>query len=94
MTQHKLTEMIHSTPLTITNPRTDGETVEEFDEDTAGKRYITTTTGQKFVAVSDMQFGLWTVKPAKGGHTPAQLQGRFTSISEAEKAIHNYIRNR
>lgn len=43
--------------------------------------------GERFEARCSDPYGLWKVKPLKGGALPKELEGTFTSLTEAEKAV-------
>lgn len=82
-----------------TNPRTDGVIGEFMDleqEDMSSRLVeVETKNGkiQKFTVVQDGQFALWRVVPSKGP-VPLELDGRYTSVAQAEQAIQTYVSNR
>lgn len=61
--------------------------MEEKDE--IGMRLITIDTDQFEVKAHD-PYGFWTVRVKNGKKTPPELQGHFTSVSEAERHIRAY----
>lgn len=58
------------------------------DGDEIGLRIITVDSNVYETRAHD-PYGFWTVK-CKGKKTPDELQGRFTTLNEAEKAIRGY----
>ena len=81
------------------NPKTDGFDGEfkEYQDDQMAMRTIELPNKdgkiQSFTISQDGQFALWKVIPSKG-KVPGELDGRYTTVGAAEKAIAAYIAKR
>ena len=81
------------------NPKTDGfdGAFKELSDDEMATRTIELPNKegkmQSFTISQDGQFALWKVIPSKG-KVPQELEGRYTTVGAAEKAIAAYIAKR
>lgn len=104
---NKLTQLINEEKPVIINPMTDGnekirEQVEEElkDQDFEhGEHGLITAVrfvefaGKKFRLERTDPHGFWSVKLSKG-QVPSPLQGSFTSVEQASRAVQHYANSK
>lgn len=81
----------------VKNPKTDAfvtynEPLDTFEpeEDEIGRREVETAEGEQFTIVSKDPYALWEIKN-RTNKVPKQLEGLYTSVSEAQRAIDSYV---
>ncbi len=74
------------------NPKTDGfiGEFEQLSEEQTGIRILETEDGKRFDVISEDPHGLFRII-SKKGRLPERLEGHWTSLYLAEKAIERYL---